>query len=126
MLTVEDAAKHLTPKNPPVVTGLPVRGQLLCADRAAARAGLGIPDGQMLVLSFGGSLGAKPLNEAMLPILLRHAEDGSCYHIHSVGTNGGEYLEKFAQAGFTDGRKARWKCASILTIWMYVWRRRIW
>lgn len=96
MLTVEDAAKHLTPKNPPVVTGLPVRGQLLCADRAAARAGLGIPDGQMLVLSFGGSLGAKPLNEAMLPILLRHAEDGSCYHIHSVGTNGGEYLEKFA------------------------------
>lgn len=41
----------------------------------------------------------------MLPILLRHAEDGSCYHIHSVGTNGGEYLEKFAQAGFTDGRK---------------------
>lgn len=59
----------------------------------------------MLVLSFGGSLGAKPLNEAMLPILLRHAEDGSCYHIHSVGTNGGEYLEKFAQAGFTDGRK---------------------
>lgn len=26
MLTVEDAAKHLTPKNPPVVTGLPVRG----------------------------------------------------------------------------------------------------
>jgi UDP-N-acetylglucosamine--N-acetylmuramyl-(pentapeptide) pyrophosphoryl-undecaprenol N-acetylglucosamine transferase len=105
MLTVEDAAKHLTPKNPPVVTGLPVRGQLLCADRAAARAGLGIPDGQMLVLSFGGSLGAKPLNEAMLPILLRHAEDGSCYHIHSVGTNGGEYLEKFAQAGFTDGRK---------------------
>lgn len=105
MLTVEDAAKHLTPKHPPVVTGLPVRGQLLCADRAAARAQLGIPDGQMLVLSFGGSLGAQPLNEAMLPILLRHAEDGSCYHIHSVGTNGAAYLDQFAEAGFTEGRK---------------------
>lgn len=80
----------------------------------------------MLVLSFGGSLGAKPLNEAMLPILLRHAEDGSCYHIHSVGTNGGEYLEKFARRALPMAAKARWKCASILTIWMYVWRRRIW
>lgn len=105
MLTVEDAKKHLEPKNEPVVTGLPVRGELLCADRAAAREFLEIPDGKMLVLSFGGSLGAKPLNDAMFDILLRHAEDGSCYHIHSVGTNGGEYLDKFKEAGFVDGRK---------------------
>lgn len=105
MLTVEDAKQHLEPKNEPVVTGLPVRGELLCADRAAAREFLKIPDGKMLVLSFGGSLGAKPLNDAMFDILLRHAEDGSCYHIHSVGTNGGEYLEKFKEAGFVDGRK---------------------
>ncbi len=105
MLTVEDAKKHLEPKNEPVVTGLPVRGELLCADRAAAREFLKIPDGKMLVLSFGGSLGAKPLNDAMFDILLRHAEDGSCYHIHSVGTNGGEYLDKFKEAGFVDGRK---------------------
>lgn len=105
MLTVEDAKKHLEAKNEPVVTGLPVRGELLCADRAAARAQLGIPDGKMLVLSFGGSLGAKPLNEAMFDILLRHAENGRYYHIHSVGTNGGEFLDKFQAEGFVDGRK---------------------
>lgn len=105
MLTVEDARKHLEPKNDVVVTGLPVRGELLSADKALARAELGIPDDKYLVLSFGGSLGARPLNEAMYDILLDSAESGRYCHIHSVGTNGGDFLDKFAEAGFTDGKK---------------------
>ena len=105
MLTVEDAKKHLEPKNEPVVTGLPVRGELLRADKELARAELGIPDDKFLVLSFGGSLGAKPLNEALYPILLDSAESGRYCHIHSVGTNGGEYLEKFEKKGFVNGKK---------------------
>lgn len=105
MLTVEDAKKHLEPKGEVVVTGLPVRGELLAADKAMARAELGIPDDKYLVLSFGGSLGARPLNEAMFNILLSSAESGKYFHIHSVGTNGVEFLEKFAQHGFTDGKK---------------------
>ncbi len=100
MLTVEDAKKHLEPKNEPVVTGLPVRGEILGKDRAAARAELNIPEDKKLVLSFGGSLGAAPLNDAMFDILLKHADDCSVYHIHSVGTNGKEYLDKFAEKGF--------------------------
>lgn len=105
MLTVEDAKKHLEPKNPVEVTGLPVRGELLKADRDLARAQLNIPDDKYLVLSFGGSLGAKPLNEAMYDILLESAESGKYCHIHSVGTNGSEFLEKFKADGFVDGRK---------------------
>ena len=100
MLTVEDAKKHLEPKNEVVVTGLPVRGEILKKDKAEARKELGIPDGKKLVLSFGGSLGAAPLNEAMREILLRHAEDGSVYHIHSAGTNGAEYLKGLEEQGF--------------------------
>jgi UDP-N-acetylglucosamine--N-acetylmuramyl-(pentapeptide) pyrophosphoryl-undecaprenol N-acetylglucosamine transferase len=105
MLTVEDAKKHLEPKNEVTVTGLPVRGELLNADRDLARAQLGIPDDKYLVLSFGGSLGAKPLNEAMFDILVNSAESGKYCHIHSVGTNGGEFLEKFEQQGFVNGNK---------------------
>lgn len=105
MLTVEDAKKHLEPKNEVVVTGLPVRGELLKADRDMARAQLGIPDDKYLVLSFGGSLGAKPINEAMYDILLSSAQSGKYCHIHSVGTNGGEFLDKFAKQGFVNGRK---------------------
>lgn len=105
MLTVEDAEKHLEPKNKPVLTGLPVRGELLKADRDLARAELGIPDNKYLVLSFGGSLGAKPLNEAMYNILLNSAVTEKYCHIHSVGTNGSEFLDKFEQAGFVNGKK---------------------
>lgn len=105
MLTVEDAKKHLEPKNEVVVTGLPVRGELLKARKDISRKELGIPNGKYLVLSFGGSLGAKPLNDAMFDILLESANNDKYYHIHSVGTNGGEFLEKFKENGFTEGQK---------------------
>ena len=104
LVTVEDAVSRLESKNPPVITGLPVRGELLNADRDFARAQLGI-DNRPLVLSFGGSLGAEPINEAMYAILLNSAESGKYHHNHSVGTNGGGYLEKFEKAGFKNGRK---------------------
>lgn len=105
MLTVSDAKNHLQAKNEPIVTGLPVRGELLSANRDASRAQLGIPDDKKLVLSFGGSLGARPLNDAMFDILTKHAKDNSVYHIHSVGTNGIDFLEKFEKEGFKDGQK---------------------
>lgn len=104
MLTVEDAAKHLDSKNKPVVTGLPVRGEILKANKDFSRAELGFGD-KPFVLSFGGSLGAEPLNDAMFDILLENAESEKYYHIHSVGTNGSEYLEKFEKAGFVNGKK---------------------
>lgn len=105
MLTVEDAKNHLDIKGECIVTGLPVRGELLKADKASARKELGITDDKPLVLSFGGSLGAAPLNDAMYDILLENAESGKYYHIHSVGTNGADYLTKFEGAGFVNGKK---------------------
>lgn len=100
MLTVEDAVRHLQPKNEVALTGLPVRGELLNKSKPAARIELGIADDKPLVLSFGGSLGARPLNEAMFDIICENAEKNSVYHIHSVGTNGQDFLEKFAENGF--------------------------
>lgn len=101
MLTVEDAANHMEAKCDVVITGLPVRGELLKKSKFEARIELGISDDKPLVLSFGGSLGAAPLNEAMFDIILEDAEKNDVYHIHSVGTNGNEYLEKFEANGFT-------------------------
>lgn len=100
MLTVEDAVRHLQPKNEVALTGLPVRGELLNKSKPDARIELGIADDKPLVLSFGGSLGARPLNEAMFDIICENAEKNSVYHIHSVGTNGKDFLEKFAENGF--------------------------
>lgn len=100
MLTVEDAVRHLQPKNDAVVTGLPVRGELLNKSKIEARIELGIADDTPLVLSFGGSLGAEPLNKAMFDIILEDSLRDDIYHIHSVGTNGREYLQKFISEGF--------------------------
>ncbi len=50
-------------------------------------------------------MGARPLNDAMYDILVENAEKGDCCYIHSIGTNGTEFLEKFERAGFENGRK---------------------
>ncbi len=55
-----------------VLTGNPVRAEILEVDRSrdqeAARALLGVRPGRPLVLVFGGSLGARRLNEAVLEL----------------------------------------------------------
>ncbi len=46
------------------VTGNPVRAQVMQADRREARALFGIPDDTTMLLVFGGSLGARHINQA--------------------------------------------------------------
>ena len=58
-----------------LVTGLPVRGELLKARKDISRKNSVYQTEKYLVLSFGGSLGAKPLNDAMFDILLESANN---------------------------------------------------
>ncbi len=63
-----------TPLPRAVVTGNPVRAEILSVDRspagrAAARAALGLPEGRRVVAVFGGSLGALRLNNAVVGAL---------------------------------------------------------
>ena len=70
MLTFEEARLHLKARRV-VLTGLPVRPEILEADRAAAKAFLQLDD-TFTLLIFGGSLGAASINRAteeMLPDL---------------------------------------------------------
>lgn len=52
-----------------VVTGYPVRPDLLAADKGAARAALGLEPDLPVVLVFGGSRGARSLNRALVAAL---------------------------------------------------------
>lgn len=88
MLTVEAAAEHLRCKHPPVVTGLPVRREILGADRAFARAKLGLRDEQLLVLSMGGSLGAKAVNEAVTGLIAKTWQRPDVVFLHATGKYG--------------------------------------
>ena len=87
LLCSEDARRHLPEGARVVVTGNPLRADFLSWDKATARAELGL-DNRPLVLSFGGSLGAARINEAMAEVLRRSREAGKLQHIHGAGKAG--------------------------------------
>ena len=98
MLAVEDAKKRISAETEFVVTGNPVRAEVLEYDRARARRELGV-DNRPLIVSFGGSLGARTINESMLDLLVRSAGDGRYQHIHGYGRYGGFVLDELKARG---------------------------
>ncbi|MCB0967757.1 MAG: UDP-N-acetylglucosamine--N-acetylmuramyl-(pentapeptide) pyrophosphoryl-undecaprenol N-acetylglucosamine transferase [Ilumatobacter sp.] len=71
------------------LTGAPVRQSILdvdrSADRAAARAELGVPDDRFVVAIMGGSQGSGVLNDAVWSWLERVADDRGLAVRHAVG-----------------------------------------
>ena len=86
MLAVPEAKKYFENVDV-VVTGNPVRGEILTADKAQSRAELKL-DSRPVVLSFGGSLGARKINEAVAELVARSGKDGKYQHIHAYGSYG--------------------------------------
>lgn len=107
MLTVEDT-KNLDPsvKDKSVVTGLPVRKAFKRISKSDARRRLGFADNEIVILSAGGSLGSRVLNENIARLLKWYQVNGvKVNHIHSYGTYKGysDYIEKLE----ADGVKVR-------------------
>lgn len=105
MLTSEKAEKYLEAKNPVIVTGLPVRGEMLKADRDFCRHNLGISDDKVLILSMGGSLGAEAINKAMVNLIAKKASDKRLYFLHAMGQYGLWVPDKLKELG-VDSDKA--------------------
>lgn len=104
MLTAEQAAQYMQPKNPVIVTGLPVRGELLEADRDISRAELGL-DEKPLILSMGGSLGARAINEAMLEVIANRWQGKNCTFMHATGKDCTDFPERLAEKGVAPDSK---------------------
>lgn len=101
-----ETAEHMKNKEKCVVTGNPVRPEILKADREQARKKLGISD-KPFILVFGGSLGAGKINETMIGLL--KMTDGSDFDI-LFGTGDRNYrqiAEKIENEGISlpDGIK---------------------
>ncbi|MCD7774874.1 MAG: undecaprenyldiphospho-muramoylpentapeptide beta-N-acetylglucosaminyltransferase [Clostridiales bacterium] len=84
MLNLPEAKDRLQCKNEPIVTGIPVRNEILRIDRDFAKAELGLDD-KPLILSFGGSLGANGINTAMVNLIAELHNTGKCNFIHGYG-----------------------------------------
>ena len=91
LLCSEAARRYLPQGSEVIVTGNPLRADFRVQDKAAAKAALGL-DTRPLVLSFGGSLGARRINEAMADVLCRSHKEGKLQHIHGTGKSGWESM----------------------------------
>lgn len=99
MLAVPDAKKYFDSSVNCVVTGNPVRGEVLAAGREESRKALGL-DERPVVLSFGGSLGASALNRAAAHMLVQSAKEKKYQHIHGYGRHDESFLNELRELGF--------------------------
>ena len=98
MLAVDEARKHFDGDVNFVLTGNPIRPEVLRADEKAARAKLN-QNSKPLVLSFGGSLGARKINEGVADLISRSGKDGRYNHIHAYGQYGKWFPDLLREKG---------------------------
>lgn len=103
MIAMEDAVKNVNAKNPPVITGNPIRQSLTAVSKTEARKTLGIPMEAKVLLSFGGSLGAKAINNAVFDVIKWNLENKDFLHFHGTGKSGySNFLERVKEIGYTE------------------------
>lgn len=89
-----------------VVTGNPVRRSVREADRDQGRAKLGATPDSTVLLVFGGSLGARHINQGICAMRDQLLARGDLIVVHSTGKD--EYEPTVEALGLTDEQSARW------------------
>ncbi len=91
-ISFENSAKYFKDADKLILTGNPLRQEFSALDRKQSREKLGLGDDDFYVLSFGGSLGARVLNEAMLGIFEKNKVKGDFVHCHAMGKLGKDWM----------------------------------
>lgn len=81
-----DAVERLGAADKTVVVGNPVRAEIYTQDKTSARQALGLSADRIMILSFGGSLGAQRVNEVVADLAQWELEQKNFYHIHATGS----------------------------------------
>ena len=109
-LSYDESGQYFSNKAKLKLSGNPVRNEFESLDKQACRQALGIPADKFLVVSFGGSGGAKKINDTMLLVLNYFKNDSRIELFHVTGKS---YYEKFVkcvdQAGLTLGENTHIK-----------------
>ncbi len=79
------------PKGKAVLSGSPIRDELLLGDKAKAKEFLGFEDDKPVVMAMGGSLGALNVNKALRAILPELLKDFNVIHLCGKGKADPEY-----------------------------------
>lgn len=98
MLAVPVAREHFKHKSNFFDTGNPVRKDIVIAEKITARQELGL-DERPVILSFGGSLGARIINESLADIIAESGRTGKYQHIHAYGQYGKWFPDMIKEKG---------------------------
>ncbi|MDO4182500.1 MAG: undecaprenyldiphospho-muramoylpentapeptide beta-N-acetylglucosaminyltransferase [Coriobacteriia bacterium] len=90
-----------------VVTGNPVRRQVMESTRAEGREMLGVPEDNVMLLVTGGSLGARHINQGMIALKQRLLEYPNLSVVHITGPK--EYDAVVEQMVLTPEQQQRWQ-----------------
>ena len=101
-IAFEEAREYMHKKNRCIVTGNPVRREFGLISRDDARKQLNVFSGH-LILSFGGSLGAKSINESILGVMTEFCGSPEIRMIHISGQEGYEEFLSAMNEQITDG-----------------------
>ncbi len=98
------SAEHLTHKEKILTVGNPLRRDFGAITKQEARRRLGIPQDKFVILSFGGSLGAETLNDAVLEVMKElSCKRDDILHLHATGKRDHARLTKaLASQGLAD------------------------
>ncbi len=97
LIVNEEARKHLPKNIQALVTGTPVREKIFNFDKNQARINLGINNDLPVILSFGGSLGAKTINDVMSKVMVSQKDKYN--FIHSFGKKGHYLVDTLSKQG---------------------------
>lgn len=84
-VTFEDSIERFSQRAKVKVTGLPVRPEIITANRESARTLFGVSNDQSLVFSFGGSQGARSINKVMAKVLKAFENRRDVKFLHVTG-----------------------------------------
>ncbi|OFK24873.1 undecaprenyldiphospho-muramoylpentapeptide beta-N-acetylglucosaminyltransferase [Olsenella sp. HMSC062G07] len=90
-----------------VVTGNPVRRSVVDASREEGRAHAGVTDADVLLLVFGGSLGARHLNAGVCALKDELLARPGLHILHSTGAK--DYDDVVRRLALSDDEAARWR-----------------
>lgn len=99
-VTFEDSLKYFPRGKKISLTGLPVRPEILSADRSIARKNLSLAEDKLTVVITGGSRGARSLNYAMGAVYQKLQNEKKLQFYHITGQTGyGEALAFLKENG---------------------------
>lgn len=101
LLAVPEAKKHLKDGPEYTVVGNPIREDIIFADREKARQKFGVGE-RVCLVSFGGSLGARVLNEAVVDVIEWHHKKDQVHHIHATGKHDVTYVKQLLEQKHLD------------------------